>query len=1575
MKNLYPGCWLNALRLTVAVLLTLVASTAAQAQTYLMPASGSTTLTTCSGALYDDGGANNFYSANANGVVTINPAVAGNKIRLQFTQFVVESGYDRLTVYDGNSLAAPQIGVFDSSNPPGVLFGTSSSGALTLQFTSDGIVQLDGFRADISCVTTVPQADLTVQAAAVQPTSVTAGSQVTVSSTVMNMGALASSSNLGYYLSTNQTLEPTDQLLGSSFGGSLATGGSSPRTSLVTVPAGTAVGTYYILFVADYQGQVSESNEQNNVAAAVFSVTSPSVDLTILQPNVSTTTPVAGTFLNLSCNILNQGNTVAASSSVGYYLSTNSTLDAGDQLLASSFGSSLGPGFPSSRFAGATLPASTTPGTYYLLFVADYQSQVAETNEQNNVASLVLTVVTPSVDLLVQAPSVNPTAVPAGALVNADYTYVNQGTTQASSSGVGFFLSTNQTLDASDVAMNQYPGPSLPAGQPQVRWASFTVPGGTAPGNYFVLFMADPQQLVAETNEQNNVVATPLTVLAPSVDLLVQQEQLGTSTATAGAIVPAYAYILNQGTTVAASSSMGYYLSTNSTLDAGDQLLTSVFGSSLGAGQSSYRGTSLQIPGGTASGNYFVLFVADHQNQVSETNEQNNVRSLPLTIAPASVDLLVQQPVINPTATAAGSLVNTTYTYLNQGTTAGATSGIGYYLSTNQTLDASDVAMDQYPGPSIPAGAVQARSAPFTVPAGTAPGNYFVLFMADPQQLVAETNELNNVTSTPITILPSGTDLVVQQEQLAASSASPGSALGASAYVFNQGNQAASSSALGYYLSTNQTLDSNDQLIGSAFGGFLPGGQSGFRGATLQIPAGTAPGNYFVLFVADFQGQVSELNETNNVRSLPLTIAPASVDLLLQFPSVNPTAVPAGAMVNTSYTYVNQGTTTASSSGIGFYLSTNQTLDASDVAMNQYSGSPLAAGASQQRGASFTVPLGTAPGSYYALFVADAQQLVAETNELNNVVAVPLTVLPPGIDLVVSQPTLSRFSASAGATIQGSVFLGNQGTSVAPPSMLGYYLSSDSQFSSNDVSLALTPASPLGPNSGQQYGSNLLIPAATTPGSYFVLFVADAQNTVSETNELNNVISQPLTVLAPFNGLIVPTAGTATVTSCGTTVYDNGGTDDYANGSNGTLTINPATAGAKVRLTFTQFNVESGFDYLRIYDGPTALAPMIGTYSSNSPGVITASALNSSGALTLVFTSDGVVTAPGFQATVSCFSPALPDLTLTQASATPTTVAAGGPLTVNLTVANQGPGDAASTPVSYYLSANTTLDASDRLIGNTNGGSLTTGQSQPRSNTLTVPTNVASGAYYLLCMADAGSTIVETNEQNNLATPISLTVVGAAPDLTLTSPTVAPNTVPAGNSVVTTCFYENIGPLDAAAHGIGYYLSTDNQLSSNDVLVGSSSLAAGLPSGAGSTRVVNVQIPANTVPGSYFLLYVADHLGQVAETNEQNNLAARPLTVTINTAVREQTAGFAISLYPNPTAYGKTFRVQFDGAGTASRAELTLLNSVGQVVSHRSAQLRTGAPVEFSTEGLARGVYTLRISGENLQAVRRVVID
>jgi Bacterial pre-peptidase C-terminal domain/CARDB len=116
---------------------------------------------------------------------------------------------------------------------------------------------------------------------------------------------------------------------------------------------------------------------------------------------------------------------------------------------------------------------------------------------------------------------------------------------------------------------------------------------------------------------------------------------------------------------------------------------------------------------------------------------------------------LATQPFNAPSTGTAGGPLNLTYQVKNLSSTAAAGSWLDwFYLSTNQTLDSGDVLVDrlEHSG-GVAANSEYTETLSSTLPA-VAPGNYFIIDVADSQELVPDVDRANNVavSSTAISI-------------------------------------------------------------------------------------------------------------------------------------------------------------------------------------------------------------------------------------------------------------------------------------------------------------------------------------------------------------------------------------------------------------------------------------------------------------------------------------------------------------------------------------------------------------------------------------------------------------------------------------------------------------------------------------------------------------------------------------------------------------------------------------------------------------------------------------------------------
>lgn len=116
----------------------------------------------------------------------------------------------------------------------------------------------------------------------------------------------------------------------------------------------------------------------------------------------------------------------------------------------------------------------------------------------------------------------------------------------------------------------------------------------------------------------------------------------------------------------------------------------------------------------------------------------------------------------------------------------------------------------------------------------------------------------------------------------------------------------------------------------------------------------------------------------------------------------------------------------------------------------------------------------------------------------------------------------------------------------------------------------------------------------------------------------------------------MPATGTHTISMCGGHIYDNGGpNNDYSTNCNTTLTVMPDTTGMIVQLQGT-YDLESGYDYLRIYDGTDIQGTLLFESSSSSDNGVVPLLESTSGPLTIYFESDYLICSSGFELAVNC---------------------------------------------------------------------------------------------------------------------------------------------------------------------------------------------------------------------------------------------------------------------------------------------------------------------------------------------------
>ncbi|MFZ2190466.1 MAG: CARDB domain-containing protein [Candidatus Magasanikiibacteriota bacterium] len=155
-----------------------------------------------------------------------------------------------------------------------------------------------------------------------------------------------------------------------------------------------------------------------------------------------------------------------------------------------------------------------------------------------------------------------------------------------------------------------------------------------------------------------------------------------------------------------------------------------------------------------------------------------------------------------------------------------------------------------------------------------------------------------------------------------------------------------------------------------------------------------------------------------------------------------------------------------------------------------------------------------------------------------------------------------------------------------------------------------------------------------------------------------------------------------------------------------------------------------------------------------------------------------------------------------------TTVTPGQSVDVKVKVKNQGTGNAATSRVGYYYSANSTCSSgSDIYRADDSSGSLTAGTiSTEDEATITIPTDAQVGTRYICFIADWSSLIDESDETNN-SDKIAITVSAPAiPDLTFSgTPTVNPTSPVIGGQTTINATIKNNGTATANSTVVTFY--------------------------------------------------------------------------------------------------------------------------------------------------------------------------
>jgi hypothetical protein len=748
------------------------------------------------------------------------------------------------------------------------------------------------------------EADLAISAV-VAPNNSGSSQPIAVSWTVTNVGNATTGAVTivdEVYLSADETFDPeADTKLGSRpFTGLLNPGDNyEVEDYVVVLPPGIS-GDYFVFVRTNSTDTVEECSVFGNNAD--YDVSGLFVEFTeadlIVDVVAAPASGSSGDVIEIDWTVTNVGNfnTNVGSWVDKVYLSEDQAVDPEDDFLLGTFDhfGPLAPGEGYEAVGQVTLPAQTS-GAWYVVVCTDADEQVPEPQAEGNncTASEAIAVTAIDPDLTVTLVTA-PTAGESGDVIEITWEVENIGAraTEETQWKDAVYISADELLDAEDLLLGiaSHSG-GLAIGETYTMSKNVTLAANTS-GTFYILVKADYENDVFEGGlEDNNVNFDPagITVTCIEPDLVALSIE-APAQADAGFPITVSWMIVNQGDRITPDGGWtdALYLSDDPVLDPQSDTLLGEFSwnNTLDVDESYTREATVDLPNGL-SGAHYLFVQTDTENDVLECgSSENNISNPPalVSLGLTEVDLRVAS-IAAPVEGYAGQEVAIEWSVLNAGSSATPEGNWqdSVYLSQDTFLDPGvDPALGYLTRTEpLAAGVSYDTGGTFNIPAGTPPGDYYVLVVTDSSDAVyeheAENNNLGDSgTQSPI-YEPLTADLVVTDIVIPLT-ASPGLSATFNWTVENQGaNPAVGSWYDSIYLSTDTEWDLGDAFVARVrhVGTINPG--NAYNGSFTGRVPGVLPEPHYVIVRCDINNHIPEdVGEDNNI-----TASADQVDMLI----------------------------------------------------------------------------------------------------------------------------------------------------------------------------------------------------------------------------------------------------------------------------------------------------------------------------------------------------------------------------------------------------------------------------------------------------------------------------------------------------------------------------------------------------------------------------------------------------------------------------------------------------------------------------------------------------------------------
>lgn len=222
----------------------------------------------------------------------------------------------------------------------------------------------------------------------------------------------------------------------------------------------------------------------------------------------------------------------------------------------------------------------------------------------------------------------------------------------------------------------------------------------------------------------------------------------------------------------------------------------------------------------------------------------------------------------------------------------------------------------------------------------------------------------------------------------------------------------------------------------------------------------------------------------------------------------------------------------------------------------------------------------------------------------------------------------------------------------------------------------------------------------------------------------------------------------------------------------------------------------------------------------------------------------------------------------------------GQQYTISYTVGETSDGTYLPAKVAIYYSSNSQLGANDKLLDSNTVYLTAASNTQMVYRTVTMPANLVSvtGPGYIILKVDFYNTTAEVNEDDNLSS-YAATFHKPVYDIDVSYMGVDIPSGCAGQDNNALVQMSNRTDYTTGFVITGLYLSSNNNLSTGDILLALDTLGILNDYPVPSSRNITFIIPQSTAPGTYYIIAKADIENRIVETYESNNYCNVQITV------------------------------------------------------------------------------------------------